>query len=92
MARPPLHLAALSGKAEAVSALVARGAKTSALTRDTGESALHIAAAWGRLEALRGLIASGADRSAKDCRGRTPLERAAENNFSEIARALQAAR
>lgn len=88
----PLHLAALSGKPEAISALLAHGAKLSAVTRDTGETALHIAAAWGRLDALRILLAAGADRLAKDSKGRTPLDRAAEANFPEAAALLKPAK
>jgi ankyrin repeat protein len=85
----PLHLAALAGKAAAVTALLAGGAKMSAVTRDSGESALHLAAAWGRIEAVQVLLASGANNSAKDKKGRTPLDRAAENHFDEIVSALK---
>ena len=80
----PLHLAALSGKPD-VTALRGHGAKVSALTRDTKESAL-------KLEAVRVLLESGADRRAKDSKGRTPLDRAAEGNFSEIVVLLRVAK
>ena len=81
----PLHLAALAGKSAAVTALLAGGANMSAVTRDSGESALHLAAAWGRLEAVKTLLTSGANKSARDKKGRTPLDRAVENQFDEIA-------
>jgi ankyrin repeat protein len=72
--------------------LLGGGAKVSALTRDSGESALHLAAAWGRIEAAQVLLASGANKSARDQKGRTPLDRAAENNFDEIVAALKASK
>ena len=87
-----LHKAAFHPIPEELFALMVQNGSDINARNFADETALHIAAAWGRLEAVRVLIASGADRSAKDGKGRTPLERAAENNFSEIVLALQAAR
>lgn len=88
----PLHLAALAGNAEAINALLASGAKLSARTRDSQESSLHIAAAWGRPGAVRALLAAGASNLDKDSKGRTPTDRAKENNFNEILLLLNPAK
>jgi ankyrin repeat protein len=88
----PLHLAALSGNADVIETLLAKGADISAPTRDSHESALHIAAAFGRLDAVRALLLAGANRLARDAKGRTPADNASANNFKEIVAVLNEAK
>jgi ankyrin repeat protein len=56
-----LHFAARGGSAEAVTALVARGADPNARERVWGQTPLMFAAGWNRPEALRALLQAGAD-------------------------------
>src|SRR2546428_8716744 len=56
-----LMFAAQAGNADAVKALIARGADVNAKEKVKGESALMIAAAYGRADVIRVLTAKGAD-------------------------------
>lgn len=81
----PLHDAALAGEPEVIRLLAAAGANVRAVSRESGESALHIAASWGKAEAVRALLAAGADKTARDGRGRTPLQSAVAAEQRETA-------
>ncbi len=85
----PLHDAALGGHVAVARVLLAAGADLSMANNDSRESPLHVAASWGRLEVVRLLLDAGASRSAKDGKGRTPLDLAVENNHSEVAAILR---
>jgi len=54
-----------------------------------GWTALHLAAAYGKPEVLRFLVDRGATTDIKDKLGRTPLDRAIENNKIENVKCLE---
>ena len=72
----PLHLAAQSGRADAVIMLLAAGASAQ-LADDSGSSPLHAAASRGSAAAAAALLARGACVDAVDALGRTPAHAAA---------------
>ena len=86
----PLHLAAGSGHADCVAALLAAGARVGAATEDGG-TALHEASRWGCPDCIATLLAAGARPSATDVRRQTPLHVAACNNHAAVLRLLLAA-
>ena len=68
----PLHLAAQAGNADAVTALLDRGADVNAQDETHGRTPLVFAASQNRLEAMKVLLAKGADVAARDHRHRLP--------------------
>ncbi len=80
--RTPLMEAALRGKVENVSLLLAAGATVDALD-DEGRTALYIAAAESKYEAVRVLLANGADLKVVAADGYTPLMAAARRGNLE---------
>jgi hypothetical protein len=73
----PLHLAARSGGADAVQALLSSGASVTA-RNDLGVTPLHEAVDAGDTRTIDLLLSRGADPNAADVRGRTPLHWAAK--------------
>jgi ankyrin repeat protein len=61
----PLHLAAMSGSAAAISALVDAGADVNATEPAWGQTPLMLAAAQGRMDAVKVLLAKRADPAAE---------------------------
>ncbi|HYN09844.1 MAG TPA: ankyrin repeat domain-containing protein [Vicinamibacterales bacterium] len=59
----PVHLAAQAGSAEALKALIDRGANINAQDETHGRTPLIFAASQNRLEAMKFLIAKGADKN-----------------------------
>ena len=87
----PLHGAATRGHADAVVALVGRGAKVNALTKE-GVSPLLAAAGNGHVRAIQALIEAGADLSARGGELRaTPLLGAALHGHADAIEVLIAA-
>lgn len=71
----PLHRAAIAGRAEAVDALIRRGAAVDVRAIDGG-TPLHAAAFIGAVGVASTLIEHGADVNAVNQRGSTPLDNA----------------
>ena len=76
----PLHLAAFFGGAEAVRAILARGADPDADADNTfGVRPIHSAAAVGDHASVRALLEAGADPNVEQQGGHTPLDAALHN-------------
>lgn len=90
----PLGLAAFFKRRDVVKALLDRGAKPSAPSRDQGFTPLHSAvatdAAGSEGDIVRLLLDAGADPNAKSHEGGTPLHSAAFTGDIEIAELLLA--
>jgi ankyrin repeat protein len=79
LGRTTLHIAAKDGQKDFVE-----------LPRDKlGRTTLHIAAKDGQKDFVELLIAKGADVNAPNNKGRTPLERAVDGGYTEIAELLR---
>ena len=74
----PLHLAVITGNAEAIAALAAAGAKLEARYGD-GTTPLHLAALGGTAEAVRALLKAGADPKVRDNSDELPFDYARDN-------------
>ena len=90
----PLHLAAYFGQAEAVRALLERGAKVDAVARNPlGVQPLNSAAAspaaGARTEIARALLEAGADPNHELPEGFRPLDAAEQNGDDELAALLR---
>ena len=87
----PLHLAAFFGGAEAVRAILARGADPDAdADNPPGVRPLHSAAAVGDIESVRALLEAGADPNVEQKSGHTPLDAALHNADEPLAELLRA--
>src|SRR3954447_18279671 len=85
----PLHLAAFSGGAQAVRAILATGADPDADAENTFKvRPLHSASAVGDHASARALLEAGANPNVHQQGGYTPLHTAAHNNDVELARML----
>ncbi len=85
----PVEAAVRVGHPEILKRLLQAGARpTGAATADK-RTALHHAAARGWLDITNMLLAAGADRSARDSRGRTPLDLAVRYGNRRVADALR---
>jgi ankyrin repeat protein len=84
-----LHWAAMNGDAEAVTILVAAGARLEAVTRNGSYSPLHLAARGANLSTVRALLDGGANvNAATSSGGATPLHFAASLGDKAIITAL----
>ena len=70
--------------------LLDRGAVIDARDTDSGATPLYDAASWGKLEVVKLLLEKGADMNARNQAGKSPLQSAEENGFTEIAALLRA--
>lgn len=89
----PLHLAVVEGHRKLVELLVSNGADLNARESRTGMTALHYAFMNDDLNIIREivklLIANGADVNAKHMDGKTPLDTAEQERYTEIANLLR---
>ena len=81
---PVLFHASAGGSVEAVELLLENGADLVTVTGPES-AALNMAAARGHLAMARWLIDRGAPADVADFQGKTPIERAEEGGFEEIA-------
>jgi len=89
----PLHVATFNGVKEAAALLIAGGANLE-MRDDLGQTALHMAAYWSGKEMAELLIAAGANVNAHQLGGeknigKTPLDRAIDNDKTETAALLR---
>jgi ankyrin repeat protein len=75
-----------------VKLLIDRGADVNRHDGLEKETALHYAAKYGNAELAKLLLEAKADPTAKDFRGKTPLDLAKENNHQGVVRMLQSAK
>ncbi len=87
----PIHDAALGDNAEVIRELATHGADVNARTRDETQTPLHFAAAMAKMKAVEALVKLGADLTAKDSKGRTPLEAAERAGLTDVAAFLRRA-
>jgi ankyrin repeat protein len=89
----PLHLAVARQKpfVAAIDLLLARAGINVDATTSTGQTALHLAAMWGHVGVCEKLVLRGASLSARNKKGRTPLEMAVKDQKEEAAAYLRAA-
>lgn len=88
----PLHLASFFGHADAVRALLARGAALEAVAENPMRvRPLHSAAASGDLDVVRLLVGAGAEVDARQEGGFVPLHAVAQNGDSDGVDLLLAA-
>jgi len=83
----PLHHAALQGRVEAVSVLLAAGADMHARNH-RGHTPLHLGALSGDSQIVELLVSGGADVNARSNSGDTPLHMAVLGNHESIAQFL----
>jgi ankyrin repeat protein len=87
--KQPIHEAALGDSADVIRELVSRGANVNTRTKDEGQTPLHLAAAMGKTKAIEALVALGADLTAKDSKGRRPVDAAEKAGLPDIAALLK---
>jgi ankyrin repeat protein len=89
----PLHLAVARQKpfVAAIDLLLARTDINVDATTSTGQTALHLAAMWGHVGVCEKLVLRGASLSARNKKGRTPLEMAVKDQKEEAAIYLRGA-
>ncbi|KAF4627101.1 hypothetical protein G7Y89_g11056 [Cudoniella acicularis] len=85
----PLHVAAQSGKGQAIGLLLKAGAEINARNWFQ-QTALHLAVKKGHLWAVNQLLENGASCKAKDLMSSTALHVAAETGYLDIAKLLVA--
>jgi hypothetical protein len=84
----PLIVAVQEGRDEVAAYLLSKGANVQADDWLQGWTPLHIAARRGDLNMAKLLLKHGAKLTAKDARGRTPLDLAAEEKRPEVVELL----
>merc|ERR1712139_691364 len=78
-------MAAVQSRNEVLTAtLLEHRAEVNARTEFDGRSALHLSVAGGNVDLCRALVDSRADPHLKDRKGKTPLEKAQENDHTEL--------
>lgn len=82
-----LHMAAMNGKVDILTILIARGANVN-IQDDEGVSPLMVAAKAGQLEAVQALIAQGAKIELQDKLGENALHIAAGHGKKDVVEAL----
>jgi ankyrin repeat protein len=82
-----LHIAAMNGKVDILTVLIARGAKVD-VQDDQGITPLMLAAKDGRVEAIQALIAQGAKITVQDKLGENALHIAAAHGKKDAVAAL----
>jgi ankyrin repeat protein len=88
----PLHLAAFFGGADAVKAVLARGADPDADAENTfGVRPIHSAVAVGDHASVRALLEAGADPNVVQQGGFTPLQAAIHHKDAQLERLLREA-
>lgn len=87
--RTALHLAAHTGQAYAVAALLDHKANTEIAETKGGMTALHLAVAQKHASVVQALLEKGADPSPKEKNGYTPLFIAQNEGLKEIAGILK---
>jgi ankyrin repeat protein len=87
----PLMHAALSGSAEAASALISAGARLDVADEEGGWTALMWAAMRGRLPVVKVLCEAGAKTELKDKKKQTALQLAQANKRTAVAKYLTTA-
>jgi len=80
----PLHLAALHGSESVVESLLAAGASMNVVAFKDSDTPLIVAASNGRLNVVNLLLAHGADSKATDNFGKTALEWARSEHYTNI--------
>ena len=88
----PLHIAANCNKIEAVAALISHGADVNA--RDEwGKTPLMLASIEGHAKVVEALLDAGADKELKatsgDCKGKTALDIARNENKGDVVAILE---
>lgn len=78
-----LHLACLQGHERVVGALLRKGAEADIKDAVLGETALHKAASRGHARIAQMLLSVGASKTARNRRGRTPMEIASRAGLGE---------
>lgn len=82
-----LHIAAMNGKVDILTVLIARGAAVN-VQDDNGITPLMLAARDGRVEAVQALIAQGAKITVQDKLGENALHIAAAHGKKDVVAAL----
>ena len=88
----PLHDAALGGNPAVGELLLAHGAEMEAVDPESGATPIYNAAAFGKAEFVKMLIAKGAKTDSRLKSGKTALDAARDNGFTEIVKLLQRTR
>jgi ankyrin repeat protein len=82
-----LHIAAMNGKVDIVTILIARGANVN-IQDDQGVTPLMLASKTGKVDAVKALIAQGAKLEAQDKLGENALHIAAANGKKDVVEVL----
>ena len=85
----PLMFASMSGDLDAVSLLLARGAKANPPPNPSGDSPVAEAITFGHTEVVHALVAAGADATIRNASGRTPLQQARRLGHAKLAAVLK---
>jgi len=83
----PLHIAALKGATNVITALLAKGAEVNARNK-FGQTPLHRAMITGDLNTVKLLIIAKAEISGRDNQGLTPIHLAAQRKHGEVVQFL----
>jgi len=86
-----LEDAALKGFDGIVETLIAHDADVNNVNQDSGSTALYSAAAFGKTGVVKVLLTHGANPNLCGTKGKSPLQAAIENGFSEAAALIEAA-
>ena len=84
----PLHRSALEGHTYVVQLLLEQGAEPNRKTVITQSTPLHWAALMGHLDVVKLLLDGGANRSMTDNKGKTSIQYAVREGYSEVIQLL----